>query len=249
MLNWLKQFKAEKNTPADTRPLKRGEIKGVLISLAEKEMPGFEFLDYRNTFYNFQRIRNLGKYSVSELFHIGFSLKGRAFSCSVASRLNPNLIHDRWYNVGLLNPHRDIITIKKRTGIIPIEEAYYYHNGMLETCVNTANQIFTDLKKYGLPFFEEQYRQMLQNPTIQVGFRYLENLNEKEVLELKQAINEDLKTGKGLLFAHPLCIDLKRTLQAVRGESREFRKCLPGAALEFLRFYCAVYEGAESKTL
>ncbi len=232
----------ERKPPIDTRPLKRGEIKNILQRKAGEAFPDFEFIGYKNTSYTFRRIREFSNYKVHELLHIGFSLKGGVFSCSLASRMNPTLIYNNWYNAGLINPHFELIQLKKGTGMSTDEESYYFHNGMLETCSEVVDEILLDIKKFGLPFLEKQYVRLTQNGTILTGLKYIEGLDSRNVGELKLVVEEDLRVGRGhiSLLKSPIYIDLKRRLQSVPGETREFRKKLPNAALELIQLHWAI---------
>ncbi|MBX3297090.1 MAG: hypothetical protein KF762_15410 [Acidobacteria bacterium] len=231
LLNKFKQKESSSSLP-DTRALKRGEIRGILLDLAKTTIPDFEFLDYRQGFYTFRRQRTFRKYKVNELFHVGFSLKGGVFSCSVASRLNPELVFNNGYNVGLINPHADLVSVKMGTGIIPYEEAYYFHDGSLEVCMRCASEVFSDIKDYGIRFLDKQFRSLNENKTIRVGFDFIEELNSKALNELASIVVSE-KVNR-LEMENSTYMRLKKTLQAVPGESREFRKRLPNTAVELI---------------
>lgn len=232
LLDLVKLRSPSDRVEPDSRQLKRGEIKNILVQLASESIPDFDFLEYDRGFYTFRRMRPFRHYIVHELIHIGFTLKGELFSCSVASRLNPDLINNSFYNVGFINPHHDLIAIKRGKGIAPFEEAYYFHNGMLETCTRRAAEIFSDIRHYGLPFLDRQFKLLNESETINIGFDYIDSLDSQSLGELRLAVEAESQTRREMQNA--FYVELKKRLQAVPGESREFRKHLPNAARELL---------------
>lgn len=224
------------NSPA----LKAGEIKNILIAEAYKAMPDFELINYRKNCYTFQRVRNWD-FNVYETLHIVFSLKNKNIACSIASRVNQNLIHDNSYNNGFLNPHKDLIVLKKGTGMIPMEEAYYFHNGKVGTTTAIVAAIFKDYKLLGIPFLEKQFDLFTNNIIVKTGLTYIQNLTvDKNVL--KEEIEAYLKHGKGWISSikQPLYIDLKETLQRIAGQTKEHRQQMPKLTYELLELYCGI---------
>lgn len=237
-LNWFDKIK-ELTSKQDKSPeLKKGEIKQILIQTASEVLPDFEFSAYKNGCYTFQRQKQVSNMTVSELLHIIFTLKGKNFACSIASRLNPDYVFSNQYNIGLLNPHKDLKVLRHNSGALNIQDAYYFHNGQIESTTKTVKEIFGDLKKYGLPFFDDQLEKLKSNAIIKCGFDYLDNLKtDKE--KLKSEITEELNKG-GLLLSsikHPIYLDLKEKLQSVSRQSKEDRQIIPKTAHELLEIY------------
>jgi hypothetical protein len=226
-------------TKQDKSPeLKRGEIKHILIQTASELLSDFEFLAYKNRCYTFQRLRQVNKSTVNELLHIIFTLKDKNFACSIASRLNPEYIFSNNYNIGLLNPHQDLKVLRHNSGALNIQDAYYFHNGQVETTTKTVMEIFGDFKKYGLPFLDKQLELLKSNSIIKCGFDYIDDLQTDKV-NLKKEITEELNKG-GLLLSslkHPIYLDLKEKLQSVSGQSKEDRQIIPKTAHELLEIY------------
>jgi hypothetical protein len=237
-LNWIDKIK-ELTTKQDKSPeLKKGEIKQILIQTASEVLPDFEFLAYKNSCYSFQRLRQINNLTVNEILHIIFTLKDKSFSCSVASRLNPEYIFSNQYNIGLLNPHKDLKVLSHNSGALNIQEAYYFHNGQVETTTKTVNEIIGDFKKYGVSFLDEQLEKLKSNAIVKCGFDYINNLQtDKE--KLKKEMTEELNKG-GLLLSsikHAIYVDLKEKLQSVLGQSKEDRQKIPKTAYELLELY------------
>lgn len=237
-MNWFNKIK-ELTTKQDKSPeLKKGEIKQILIQTASEFLPDFEFLAYKNNCYIFQRLRKVNDCTVYEILHIIFTLKDRNFACSVASRLNPEYIFSNQYNIGLLNPHKDLKVLRHNSGALNIEDAYYFHNGQVETTTKNLKEIFGDFREYGLPFLDKQVERLKSNSIIKCGFDYIDDL-QTDKQKLKTEITEELNKG-GLLLSsikHPIYIDLKEKLQSVSGQSKHDRQIIPKTAHELLEIY------------
>jgi hypothetical protein len=237
-LNWFDKIK-ELTSKQDKSPeLKKGEIKHILIQTANVILPDFEFLAYKNGCYTFQRLKQLNKFTVYEVFHVIFTLREKNFSCSIASNLNPEYIFSNQYNICFLNPHEDLKLLKHNSSALNIQDAYYFHNGQVETAAIAVKEIFQDYKKYGLPFLNKQLDKLKLHSIIKRGFDYIDNLQTNKE-NLKKELTEELNKC-GLLLSslkHPIYLDLKENLQSVSGQSKEDRKIIPKAAHELLELY------------
>lgn len=226
-------------TKQDKSPeLKKGEIKQILIHTTSEVLSDFEFLAYKNSCYSFQRLRQVNNLTVHEILHIIFTLKDKNFACSIASRLNPEYIFSNQYNIGLLNPHKDLKVLRHNSGALNIQDAYYFHNGQIETTTKIVKEIFCDFKKYGLPFLDKQFERLKSNSIIKLGIDYIDDL-QIDKQKLKTEITEELNKGGSLLSSikHPIYIDLKEKLQSVSGQSKEDRQLIPKTAHELLEIY------------
>ena len=220
-------------TKEDGSPtLKRGEVKQILIQTANELLPDFKFLDYKSSSYNFQRTRQVNGWTKYELLYIGFSLAGRSFSCSIASVINPELIHLNAYNIGLINPHTDLKVLKHNTGALGIDEAYYFHNGHVATTMQTVRELFQDYITYGLPFLDKQLVRLQTNEIVKAGLDYIGKLKMD-----KESLKNEFEQIRGSFDKHPLHIDLKKSMQAVPRQSREDRQLIPYITTELLEMY------------
>ena len=237
-MNWFDKIK-ELTSKQDKSPeLKKGEIKQILIQSASEVLPDFAFLAYKNSCYSFQRLRQVNNLTVYEILHIIFTLKDKNFACSIASRLNTEYIVSNQYNIGLINPHQDLKVLRYNSGALNIQDAYYFHNGQVETTTKIVKEIFGDFKKYGLPFLDKQFERLKSNSIVKRGFDYIDDL-QIDKQKLKTEITEDLNKG-GLLLSsikHPIYVDLKEKLQLVSGQSKEDRQIIPKTAHELLELY------------
>lgn len=238
-MNWFDKIQELNNKQDKSPELKRGEIKLILIQTAREVLPDFEFLTYRNRCYLFQRIRQLNDLKVHEILNIVFSLSDRHFDCSISSLLNPEYIFSNQYNTGLINPHKALQVLKYNSESLPnIQDAYYFHNGQVETTTKTVKEIFGDYKKYGLPFLDNQLEQLKLNVILKCGFEYIHDLKIGK-LNLKNEMTEELNKGEFLISSikHPIYVELKSKLQAVGGQSKEDRKLIPKTSYELLELH------------
>ncbi len=217
----------------------KGGIKKILIEVASEETPDFAFREYKNGVYTFQRKRAFRTYEVFELFHIGFSLKSSAATASIASRLNPRYVHSSSYNNGLLNPHCDLISLKKASKLISYNEATYNLHTNVETGEHFVRTIFKDFKIYGTNLLESQFNRLNSNAIISHGLDYLDNL-ELNKQELNSALELELKNIRYVIHSikHPAYLELREYLQALSGQTREDRRLIPRLTLELLEVYC-----------
>jgi hypothetical protein len=237
-LNWIDKIKELTTKQDKSTELKKGEIKQILIQTASEFMPDFEFLAYRNSCYSFQRIRQVNILTVYEILQIIFTLKDKYFACSIASRLNPEYIFLNQSNIGLLNPSQDLKVLRHNTGVLNIQDAFYFHNGQVETTTKKVKEIFSDFKKYGLPFINKQVERLKSNSIVKRGIDYIDDL-ETDKQKLKAEITEELNKGGSLLSSikHPIYIDLKEKLQSVSGQTKEDRQLIPKTTHELLELY------------
>ena len=234
-MSWYLKIKSKIEKKDDSPELKRGQMKQILISEFERGLPEFDFLEYRNGCCTFQNTRIINGRNINEYLHVIFALKDRNFSCSVASRINKNYLNSNSYNSGLINPHIDLLVLKKGTGIIPAEEAYYFHNGRVKTTTEIIELIVNDFKEFGKSFLQKQAKQFENNDLLKTGFDFIENLEiDKSILN--EELGKDINSA-GLLTSNTY-LKLKSELQSVKGIDRETRKNIPRLTYELLEFYC-----------
>ncbi len=237
-MNWIDKIKTLTTETDDSPELKRGQIKTILTEQVSKVLPDFEFKQYKGSEYRFGRTRNFRNYGLTETLHILFGLKDKNFACSVSSSLNSNYADLNSYNTGFINPHIDLVVLKKGTGVISIDEAYYFHNGRVKTTTKVVEQITKDYKDFGIPFFDKQYKRLTEMQVIKVGLDYIESLTvDRKVL--KREVEESLNAPGQRLAAvrHPIYDDLKAKLFAVSGLTKEDRQKIGKLTFELLQLY------------
>ena len=227
------------NLPDNSRELKSGEIKSILIQVFSESITEFKYERYQNGCYYFTRIRDYKSYMLYETFHVLYSLKERHFACSISSCFNKDYIYQNQYNKCPLNIHIDLLTLVKGIGVISVDEAYYFHNGKLDNTTKVVKQIVLDYKKYGLRFLEERFSLISCNTYLNAGFDYIAHLSVDPIL-LKESLGEELKKAKYFVkrIRHPEYIRLEDMLLKMKGGTRESRKGIPKLSYELLEFYC-----------
>ncbi len=234
-MSWYDKIKSL-TTKEDASPeLKKGEIKAILINNFQRHLPEFKFTNYKSSKYNFQRIRKHKEFTVWETMHVLFSLGDKNSSCSVSTRLNKDYVSSKSYDIGLINPHVDLITLKKGTGVVGIEEAYYFHNGKIQSTTELVEQIYKDFFDYGVPFLDKQYDRLKTNQIINEGLDYIQQLQvDRQTLKLE--INNELKQVGYVAsrLTHPIYVNLKQTLQSIPNQTREDRQNIPGVTYDLL---------------
>lgn len=237
-MNWNSKIKSKIEMKDDSPELKNGQVKQILISEFGRELPQFDFLEYRNGSYTFENVQVINGQKVYEHLHIKFALKDKVFSCSVASKINKNYLRSNSYNSGLINGHADLIVLKKGTGVIPVEEAYYYHNGQEKTTTKIIEQIVEDFKVFGLSYLRKQINQFENSDLLKVGFSFIEKL-EIDKSELNYELEKDLISGGHLISSikNKTYLKLKSELQSVVGVDRDTRKKIPLLTYELLELY------------
>ncbi len=203
-------------------------------------LPDFDFLAYKNKCYSFKRERQVINVKVYELLYVVFNDKDKNVSCSIASILNPEYVFSNQYNMGMINPHHDLKVLKHNSGGLSFHEAFYFHNGKVETTTKIVKQIFGDFKKYGFSFLDKQLERLESNSIVKLGFDYIDDL-QTDKQKLKTEIMQEHGKGGFLIsdIKHPIYVDLKEKLQSVSGQSKEDRQLIPKTAHELLELYCA----------
>lgn len=236
-MNWFDKITARKNTPDDSRELKKGEVKELLINSFKTHLPDFDFVLYKNSTYYFQRVRHSGSWQVFETLNIIFGLKDKMFSCSVASTVNKAYLFTSTYNKGFLVNHADLLVIKTGSGAANIEDAYYWHNGKIKTVEKVINQIASDIKNHGLIYLDKKLKTLGTSTVVQHGLAFIQRLTvDKQTL--KKEIETDRKNAEYFLsrMKHPILLELSSQLQNVPGQ-KEDREEIMGLTLELIAYY------------
>lgn len=242
-MNWFETIQKKINQPDDSRELKNGEVKRMLIEGFSIEIPEFVFISYKSGCYYFERVRKYGQRPIYEIFHVGFSLKEKNFYCSVSSCFDKAYAFGNSYNIGPLNPHKDLITIVKNTGVINIGEAYYFHNGKLNTTRTVIDKIIQDYKGYGVKYLDNRFKIIGDNKLLNAGFEYISKLKVNPD-KLKKELENNLKEAKYQvsLIKHPQYIELKGMLTGIKYGEKGERQYIPKLSYELLEYYCHTEE-------
>lgn len=228
------------NQTYDGKGLNHSQLKSILAERFSEEMPDFVFAGQIEGAFYFQRIKKYGCHSIYEVFRITYSgPKEKIVSCSVSSCFDPLCVYGNAYNIGPLNPHKDLITIVKSTGVVSVEEAYYYLENMRSTPSDTIDRIILDFKTAGIRYLDNRFGRIAENRIINAGLDYITQLrsNPDELLEELEA---NLKAVKYQVrfIKHPRYIELKERLFAIKYGEKDERIYIPKLAYELLEYYC-----------
>jgi hypothetical protein len=118
----------QQNGPDESRNLKKGEVKELLLDSFKEILPDFEFTTYRNSTYYFLRTKTVRGLELYETLNITFGLKDKNFSCSIGSFLNKTYLLSSTYNNGFLAYHTDLLAVKSGSGVSKLEDSYYWQS-------------------------------------------------------------------------------------------------------------------------
>jgi hypothetical protein len=237
-MSWFDKIQERQNTADDSRELKKGEIKSLMVNSFKIILPDFEFTTYKNSTYYFQRTRTVQGHEIYESLNVIFGLKDKMFSCSAASVFTKSDLYNSTYNNGFLTGHADLLVIKTGSGASKIEDSYYWHNGKIVTVNKVVNQIANDFKEFGLKYLEKRIKKIETSNLVRQGLSFIQTLAvDKE--ELKKQIESERKQTEFVLsrIKHPLFIQLRDMLQNGPDQSKEDRENILGLTFELLEFY------------
>lgn len=238
-MNWYEKIQAKMNEVDESRELKNGDVKKILIASFNEIIPEFKYNCYNGGIYHFSREKEYREFSIYESFQVGFSLKEKNFYCSVSSCFDRTCEFERSYNLGPLNLHKDLIAIIKNSGAINIEDAYYFHNGKLDRTTAVIQEIVNDYRTYGINYLENRAQLMRENKLLNIGLDYIKELSVNPII-LKSELEQGLKKANYLVRAveHPEFIKLKEVLSRVKYGEKNERQYIPKLTYELLLFYC-----------
>ncbi|MBK7932270.1 MAG: hypothetical protein IPK01_01985 [Acidobacteria bacterium] len=239
-MRWYDKIITQTRFEDGSRELKKGELKGILVECFTDRVQELSYVGFEKGAYRFRRTAENEGFKVWQTVELMHSFSGRNISCSVSSCLNLNYLYSNQYNSGLLNPRQPLIGLKKRTPGIPLEEAYYFHNGRISTTTDRVKQICDDVTKFGLPFFERHLHYVRSSPLLNTGFDFVRKL-EIDKTTLQEEMVSNLKERRYRIsgIENPVYLELKRLLQSVSGQEREVRKQISKLAYELLELYWA----------
>jgi hypothetical protein len=237
-MSWFDKIKERQNTPDDSRDLKKGEVKTLLMDSFKAILPDFEFTIYKNSTYYFQRTRIFQEYDIYETFNVIVGLKDKMFSCSAASVLNKSYLYTSTYNNGFLTGHADLLVIKAGSGASKIEDSYYWHNGKIVTVGKVINQITRDFKDFGLSYLDTRLNRIETSELVREGLKFIRTLTVDKA-ELKKDMETARRQAEYVVsrIKHALFIRLRDILQNVPNQSRGDRQKISGLTFELLELY------------
>jgi hypothetical protein len=237
-MSWFDKIKQRQNTPDDSRDLKKGEVKTLLVNSFKTVLSDFEFTTYKNSTYYFKKTRTLQGHEIYETLNVIFGLKDKMFSCSVASVFNKSYLYTSTYNNGFLTGHTDLLVIKSGSGASKIENSYYWHNGKIVMVDKVVNQIARDFRDFGLKYLDIRVKKIETSDLVRQGLNFIQTL-AVDKYELKKEIETERKKAEYVVsrIKHPLFIQLRDMLQNVPDQAREDRQKISTLTFELLELY------------
>lgn len=238
-MSWFEKILKRQNASDDSRDLKKGDVKGLLLNAFKEILPDFEFTTYKKSTYYFLRTKTFRGLELYEALNVTFGLKDKNASCSVASVLNKTYLFSSTYNNGFLNGHSDLLAIKSDSGISNIEDSYYWHNGKIVTVDKVIKRIATDFKEYGLRHLDLRKQRLETSDLVKHGLDFIDSLTVERGA-LQREMEKERKNAEWVLsrIKHPIFIQLREELQCVPNQSRDDRQNISGLTFELIEYYC-----------
>ncbi len=229
----------QQNVPDESRNLKKGEVKELLLDSFKEILPDFEFTTYRNSTYYFLRTKTVRGLELYETLNITFGLKDKNFSCSIGSFLNKTYLLSSTYNNGFLACHTDLLAVKSGSGVSKLEDSYYWHNGKLVAVDKVIKKITTDFKEYGLQYLVVRQQRLETSDLVKHGLDFIKKLTVDKG-ELRREIKKEVKNAEWVVsrIKHPIFIQLRDELQSIPNQSRDDRQKISGLTFELVEYYC-----------
>lgn len=226
--------------------LKPRQIKSILQDFASAAFPDFSFDLYKNGLYIFHHKIKYQDHIVRQSFHIRNTnipntpnKPDKSFlECYVASRVNPDLYYNNYFNSGLLNPMYELCTLREpNTLMLRYGECHYYHDRTLQDAKRVASDLFTELTKFGRPFYDKSL-QNLNTKSVQDGLAYIKNLQTNPSV-LKHDILLELdylpQNIKFRTVTHPIFTALYQKIAHLQENEQKTKELALGLILLYCR--------------
>jgi hypothetical protein len=229
----------ETETLITSRPLRRSELKPLLVRLLKHEQPDFRFLTFATGVFYFQRMRDFGDYYLREMLHITYSFTDRTMQASVSSRLNPVHSLSPIYNDGLINPHVDLFSLKTGRDIFPATETCYRCDGTISGAKEMIGIVISDFRAAGINYLDKRWGDLLSNKLVANGIEVIKSWDNDRTM-LGNELQLQLKRAKFRVsrVKQPQLNELKIKLESVPGQSTEARQEIPRLAFDLMELYC-----------
>jgi hypothetical protein len=237
-MSWFEKIVERQNAPDDSRDLRKGEVKELLLSSFKEVLPDFEFTTYKNNTYYFLRTKTFRGLELHETLNVLVGLKNKNISCSIASVLNKTYLFNSNYSNGFLSSHADLLATKSGSGVSNIEDSYYWHNRKIETVKEVIRKIALDFKEYGLQYLDLKHQRLHTSDLIRHGLDFIEKLMVDKG-ELRREIEKEINNAQQVVsrLKHPIFIQLRDKLQSIPNQSRDDRQRIARLTFELIELY------------
>jgi len=222
-----------------SRPLRKTEIKSLLVSQMKQERPDFRFVTFATGVYYFQRLRDVADYDLREMFHIIYSFSDHTMRASVSSRLNPVYAFSPVYSSGLINPHLDLSILKGEEVVLPELTMPYQCDGSITGARDMIQVVINDLKTVGIPYLDNRWNAIRANKIIKMGLNIIDGWDFDKTM-LGNELQAQLRRAKFKMsrIKQPLLNDLREQLESIPGQTADSKQDIPRLAFDLVELYC-----------
>jgi hypothetical protein len=229
----------DENIATLSRPVRRTEIKALLVSQMKQQQPDFRFLTFATGVYYFQRLRDVADYDLREMFHILYSFDDHTMQASVSSRLNPVYAFSPMYNDGLINPHVQLSALKPGPGSSGNLPVSYQCDGSLAGAREMIRVVIEDLGGTGVPFLDIRWQALRDNRLLKTGLKIIDAWEYDKTM-LGNELQLQLRRAKFRIarLKQPVLNDLREQLESIPGQTAGSKDEIPRLAFDLLELYC-----------
>lgn len=221
---------------------KKTTIKSLLTERMKRDHPTFKFLTYATGVFHFQRKRSFRNREIKEALHLVFSTEDHSMRASISSRLNPVHTLTPVYNSGFINPHVDMLAIRKGNTVYPGNDTAYYCDDDEESLIAMIDQVIADVGSAAVPWFGNRWNDLQTNRLVNSGLDIIAAWDHDKTM-LRNEIRIQLRRAKLVArnVRHPMCTGLKNKLLAIPGQTPEAYYEIPRLAFELIELYCGCH--------
>lgn len=221
-----------------SRPLRKSELKPLLIKQMKQDHPDFRFLTFATSVYYFQRKQNLRDYELKEMLHVVYSFTDHTMQASISSRLNPVHTLNPVYNNGLINPHIDLLALKNYPNHVP-GNTQYTCDGSTEGVRDMIATMIEDFRNIGISYFDRRMTELQFNPLINAGLDLIKDWDFDKTM-LGNELQLQLRKAKFRVdrVRHPLINQLNEQLETIAGKSKQSLGEIPALVFDLAELYC-----------
>ena len=153
--------------------MNRLPTKKLLLEMMEIDFPAFQFIDLKSK-YRFCEHRNNGW---NHFVAFNSSAKNKCYDVSIASTLFPNW--DGSYGGNQLKTGCRLPNLRENSKALPVDIAYYYHNGSIKGAQQVLQKISREIKGFGIPWFRKNEKETEEGKLLWFALRWIENNLER----------------------------------------------------------------------
>ncbi len=149
-------------------------FKSILTKSVRAERSDFKFMCFATGVYHFYRLREFHDFNMREMLHVVYFFDERRMQCSLSSRMNAIHLLSPVYNDGVVNPHADLLAIKRGRSFFPEKNVAYGCDGSEGGAWSMVQGMLHDFKTFGIPWFEQRFEELKASALVRAGLRELD---------------------------------------------------------------------------